>query len=125
MEFDSAYGQRWEELKTQKLKEDQLVISDRNNNLQDPVDHRTIDLKDYGVGHTDLNGIQFGHIKPIQENEWMTRGNNVMPLPRGSNLKQSNSDLRDVPLEQLRCGIEQIKRLREENSLIENSVNNS
>jgi uncharacterized protein (UPF0335 family) len=49
----------------------------------------------------------------------MTKGNNVMPLPRGSNLKQSNSDLRDVPLEQLRCGIEQIKRLIEENSLTE------
>ena len=110
--FEDILSQRWEELKKIHLN-DSLIIFDRNNNLQDPVDHRTINLEDYGVGHTDLNGIQFGHIKPISESKWMTRGTNVMPLPRGSNLKQSNSDLKDVPINQLRHAIEQVRRLSE------------
>jgi hypothetical protein len=110
--FENILKQRWEELKNHHLN-DGLIIFDRYNNLQDPVDHRTIDIKDYGVGHTDLRGIQFGHIKPIREDKWMSRGGNVMPLPRGSNLKQSNSDLKDVPLDQLKHAKEQVSRLKE------------
>lgn len=120
--FEDLLTQRWEELKTLHLN-DGLIIFDRNNNLQDPIDHRTIEITDYGVGHTNLNGIQFGHIKPIREDKFMTRGGNVMPLSRGSNLKQSNSDLKVVPIDQFKHAIEQVKRLKELGHLTNEYIN--
>ena len=112
--FKQILGQRWSELKELCLNsEPPMIIFDRNDHLTSPVSHRTIELLDYGKGHTELNGIQFGHILPIREDKWMTRGGNVMPLPRGDNLKQSNSNLQDVSLDQLKHSVEQVKRLKE------------
>jgi hypothetical protein len=116
--FKNILSKRWNELKQENLNQEMpLVISDRDDYFQDPINHRTIDILDYGKGHTDLNGIQFGHKDPISEIEWKTHGGNVLPLPRGSNLKQSNGKLEDVPLQQFLDSIEQISRLKENNRL--------
>jgi hypothetical protein len=112
--FKQILDQRWAELKELYLNcEPPMIIFDRNDHLMSPVSNRTLELLDYGKGHTELNGIQFGHILPIREDKWMTRGGNVIPLPRGDNLKQSNSNLQDVPLDQLKHSVEQVKRLKE------------
>ena len=112
--FKQILDQRWLELKELSLNsEPPMIIFDRNDHLMSPVSHRTHELLDYGKGHTELNGIQFGHKLPIREDKWMTHGGNVMPLSRGDNLKQSNSNLQDVPLDQLKHSVEQVKRLKE------------
>jgi hypothetical protein len=116
--FKNILSTRWNELKQENLSQEMpLVIFDKDDYYQDPVNHRTIDILDYGKGHTDLNGIQFGHKDPISEDEWKTHSGNVLPLPRGSNLKQSNGKLEDVPLQQFLDSIEQISRLKEYNRL--------
>lgn len=116
--FANILVKRWNEIKQENLNQEMpLVVFSKDDYYQDPVNHRTIDILDYGKGHTDLNGIQFGHKDPISEDEWKTHGGNVLPLPRGSNLKQSNGNLEDVPLQQFQDSIEQIFRLKEHNKL--------
>jgi hypothetical protein len=117
-QFKNILNTRWGELKQENLnQENPLIISDKDDYFQDPINHRTIDILDYGKGHTDLNGIQFGHKDPIDEKEWKTHGGNVLPLPRGSNLKQSNGRLEDLPLQQFLDSIKHIERLTEYNRL--------
>ena len=117
-EYVNILKQRWKELKNSNLFADRpLVIFDENDNLQSPISNKTIELEQFGKGHTDLQGIQFGHIQPISEDKWMTRPSNVMPLPRHCNLKQSNSSLNDVPIEQLNDALKTVRRLKEHGAL--------
>jgi hypothetical protein len=113
-EYIKILEQRWKELKDINLKAARpLVIFDKHNNLQSPINNKTIELEQFGKGHTDLTGIQFGHIQPVSELKWMTRPGNIIPLPRHCNLKQSNSSLNDVPIEQLNDALKTVARLKE------------
>ena len=93
--FEKILDQRWKELKDfyagKKLK-----IYNDNDQLQDPILWETIEIDWYGKGHEDLKGIQFGHVDPIREDQWMTRPNNVLPITRETNLNQSSASLYDV-----------------------------
>jgi hypothetical protein len=42
------------------------------------------------------NQIQFGHVIPICDNKYMTRGRNILPITRRGNAIQSDSPLMDV-----------------------------
>jgi hypothetical protein len=93
--FKKILDQRWQELKT-FYQSKELIIYTEDDCLQDPIQHSAIKLEQFGQGHTDLMGIQFGHVEPISEEKWMTRPFNVLPLTRKTNLIQSNDSLYNV-----------------------------
>ncbi len=100
--FEKIVQQRWKELKDY-YNEKRLPIFDSNDNFQDPILGITIDIDWFGKGHEDLMGIQFGHVDPINEDKWMTRPFNVLPITRKTNLIQSNDSLFNVMLNMYDC----------------------
>jgi hypothetical protein len=114
-EFKKILDQRWQELKT-FYQDKGLIIYTEDDHLQDPIQHTAIKLEQFGQGHTDLMGIQFGHVDPISEEKWMTRPFNVLPLTRKTNLIQSNDSLYNVLTDMARCVKNQDLRMQKINN---------
>jgi hypothetical protein len=112
--FKKILDQRWQELKT-FYQSKELIIYTEDDCLQDPIQHSAIKLEQFGQGHTDLMGIQFGHVEPISEEKWMTRPFNVLPLTRKTNLIQSNDSLYNVLNDMARCVKNQDLRMQKIN----------
>jgi hypothetical protein len=108
--FKSILDTRWQELK-EYYQNKGLFIYTTDDHLQDPILHSPIQLEQFGQGHTDLMGIQFGHVEPISEERWMTRPFNVLPLTRKTNLIQSNDSLYNVLDNMRQCISNQDSRL--------------
>jgi hypothetical protein len=108
--FKKILDIRWKELKDYYQNKG-LIIYTEDDFLQDPIQHTAIQLEQFGQGHKDLMGIQFGHVEPINEEKWMTRPFNVLPLTRKTNLIQSNDSLYNVLNDMKRCVENQTLRL--------------
>jgi hypothetical protein len=76
-----------------------IYITDKAGNLCDAVLGYTLEPEWYSIeDRTDPNQIQFGHVKPLSADKFMTRGLNVVPITRRGNLIQSDTHLDQVHL---------------------------
>lgn len=65
--------------------------------LCDPLFGKTFELSFYNkLERKPDDAIEFGHINPVRDDEYMTRGGNIFLISRSSNLIQSDTDFKDV-----------------------------
>jgi len=82
-----------------KLRQDRIFITNSSGYLCDAIVGCTLEPEWYSIKNgSDPNQIQFGHIRPITSNQYMTRGMNVIPITRRGNIIQSDNPLNEVHL---------------------------
>jgi hypothetical protein len=76
-------------------KNQDIFITNRENNLCCPVYGHTI-LPDHFDKNSGGYQVQFGHVEPVSNNRYMTRGKNIVLISRNGNLMQTDDSLRDI-----------------------------
>lgn len=91
----NVYQEHAERLSVQYAEKNIYIVN--NGYLCDPGTGDIIQKEWYTKPFKDTDWqMQFGHVDAIQDNKYMTRGGNIIPITRGTNLFQTNSPLKNI-----------------------------